>query len=178
MDFSSIVAAYIPYWLLGAGMLYATYKSEHKDLVRVEPKTVAKWTGFLVLLTIYRTIMFKYFPDAFAVAVAKESVSTIPWQLTLTVFWEDACHGLPLVLLRRFLGTKWYAWPVHIITLAMVMFAFGLGHTYQGIGAATLLSLYIPASMDIGKRRGFGTVMINHTLYDLSTVLFMKWITG
>lgn len=173
MDFSTIASIYWPYWLLGLAMIFATKKSEYKELMRVEIKSVVKWIIFLVFLTIYRIVMFKNFPDQFALTDNQKSLSIISWPITLLVFWEDATFGLPLLLLRKILGTRWFTFPIHLIAMLTVMFSFGLGHTYQGIGAAMLLSLYVPASVSIGGKRGFGTVMINHTLYDLATIVFM-----
>lgn len=159
-------------------MIFATRKTEHKELVRVEPKAVKNWSIFLVLLTVYRMVMYKFFPEAFALNEATKGSTELPWQMTLFVFWEDACHGLPLLLLKKMLGNKWLMKPFHFLLMLMVMFSFGLGHTYQGVTAAIILSFYIPASMNIADRRGFGTVMICHTLYDLSTVFFVRWIMG
>jgi hypothetical protein len=105
-------------------------------------------------------------------------VHFIPWQTTLGVFWEDAVHALPLVLLGKMFANKtWYKiakWPL----LAAVMCSFGAGHLYQGVLAACMLSFYIPFSMKMGEKHGFGTVMLCHMMYDLITLLSIGWIVG
>lgn len=159
-------------------MLYATVKAGHKEIIRVEWKPVAKWTAFMVFLAAFRISMFKFFPSVFNFKEAFQNIGWLPWQATLTVFWEDAAHGLPLLLLRQFLGTKWPMIPIHVIAMALVMLSFGLGHTYQGNTAAMMLSLYIPYSVSLGKKIGFGTVMINHSIFDLSTILSIQYMMG
>lgn len=165
-----------PYWIMGAFMVWATLRTRSKDLVRVEIPAVFNWVRFLITITFLRILVIKLFPAQFHEAT--KDMTDIPWPLTLTVFWEDAMHGLPLVLIRRFLGTAKWTWPIHGILMAIVMLEFGLGHVYQGVPAAMLLSLYIPVSMNLGKKYGFGTVMIGHTLYDLFTVLTLKMMMG
>ena len=162
-----------PLWLFGMFMMLMTYKAGHGDLLKVDKKRLKKWIIFLGFLSVYRYLMLKYtgFNEAMGAL-------TIPWQAAFTVSWEDACHGLPLALLYRFVCTKKYAkfimWPA----IAVVMTAFGLGHTYQGIWAAAFLSLYVPFTYDFGKKHGFGTVMIGHILYDLVTLLLIHWMAG
>lgn len=177
MDFQSIASVMFPYWIMGALMILATIKSGRKDLVRIDPKGLAKWLKFLFFITIYRILMFKLWPGDH-LQNAASAVTQIPWTLTLTVFWEDACHGLPLLLIRNFLGNKWWSWPINTLLMAVVMFSFGLGHVYQGIFSAILLSFYIPYSIKLGNKYGFGTVMVGHTLYDLITVLSLKFLIG
>jgi hypothetical protein len=179
MDIKSIAAVMYPYWLMGAFVIWATIKGGNKDVVRVEKKPLMSWIKFLVIITCYRIVMFKLFAHGTSLEETAKTITTIPWPLTLTVFWEDACHGLPLLLLRNFIGTdKWWKWLIHAPLLAMVMLEFGLGHVYQGVFAAAMLSLYIPYSIHLGRKHGFGTVMIGHTLYDLTTILSLKFLLG
>jgi hypothetical protein len=170
--------AMYPYWLLGAGVLIATAVAGYKDVIRVEKPALISFLKFIGVLTLYRVILFTLFPHFGPFADSAKNVLTIPWPLTLTVFWEDACHGLPLYLLRKLIGTKKWTWPIHGLLTAIVMLEFGLGHVYQGVGAAALLSLYIPYSIKLGEKFGFGTVMICHTLFDLSTILTLKFLLG
>jgi hypothetical protein len=152
MDFKQVALNMWPAWTLGAYMLYVTGKSQFKDLLRIEKKPIMKWSFFLLFLTLYRILTIKYLAQTDMYKDALQNVAFIPWQATLTVFWEDACHTLPLVLLRRFLGTKWYMFPVHFFLLLMVMFSFGAGHTYQGYGVAAFLMLYIPLTLKNGRK--------------------------
>lgn len=179
MSFTEIALRMYPYWIMGLFMLFAVWHSEYKNLLRVQPKAVLKWALFLVGLTAYRIVIFKYFSGNEMLQNVKSGAGIIPWQATLTVFWEDACHGLPLAIMSLKLG-KDKLWK-KILTWAMIvfaMFAFGLGHVYQGVIAAFFLSFYIPFTFKKGQEVGFGTVMICHTLYDLATILTIKTFLG
>lgn len=178
MDLKTMALAMYPYWILGAGVLSATAFAGFKDLIRVEKTAIVAFLKFIGILTLYRVILFTLFPHFGPFADSAKNVLQIPWPLTLTVFWEDACHGLPLVLLRKLIGTRKWTWPIHGFFTAMIMLEFGLGHLYQGVAAAALLSLYIPYSIKMGQKYGFGTVMICHTLFDLTTVLSLKFLLG
>lgn len=182
MSFTEFALRMWPSWALGAFMIAATVKAGYKELVRVEKKPVLTFLKFMLKISairalIYAALVLFKVPMGY-VDSAKEAVSILPWAGTLTVFWEDACHGLPLVLLAQFLGDRWYARSLNFAALLLVMFSFGLGHTYQGVIAAIMLSFYIPFSMDAGKKYGFGTVMVCHTLYDLITILMVKFLSG
>jgi len=168
-----------PYWIMGLFMIFAVWHSKYKDLLRIEFKAVLKWLGFIVLLTAYRIAVFKIFHGNEKIHDMTSGAMMIPWQATLTVFWEDACHGLPLAIMSLGLGSdklwkKILMWAV----VAMVAFAFGLGHVYQGYVAAFFLSFYVPYTFKKGQQIGFGTVMICHTLYDLATIVTIKMFVG
>lgn len=179
MTFTEIAIRMYPYWLMGLFMMFATYKSKYRDLLRVEWKPIYKWCIVLVLLTIYRVLMLKYFSGHPKLEEMTSGAMTLPWQATLTVFWEDMCHGLPLAILSLALG-KDRLWKRILtrIAIAVVMVSFGLGHVYQGYIAAAFLSLYIPFTFKKGQEVGFGTVMICHTLYDLVTILTLNACLG
>lgn len=180
MDLLNFALRMWPNWLMGIYMIYATIKSDNKDLVRVESSPIRNWVEILTFATIFRFLAFFTMKltgtGLDAIREHLMPIFQIPWQLTLTVFWEDACHTLPLALLQRFLPNKLWAKALNFVALLLVMLSFGLGHTYQGIGAACLISLYIPISLKLGKKYGFGTMMICHTLYDLSTALLVQWV--
>lgn len=176
MDLKSMVLVMYPYWIAGALMIWATVKTGNKEAVRVEKKGIKEFCKFIFVITLYRILLFKLFHNHFHDTA--KAVTQIPWVLTLTVFWEDAMHGLPLLLIRNFIGNKWWSKPVNLLLTAVVMLEFGLGHVYQGVLSAVLLSFYIPYSVKMGKKHGFGTVMICHTLYDLTTVLSLKFLLG
>lgn len=178
MDFKTFALKMYPYWILGAGVLAATALAGLKDIIRIEKQAVFNFIKFLGILTLYRIVLFKLFPNFGPFHDAAKNITMIPWLATLTVFWEDACHGLPLYLLQKLIGTKKWTWPIHGILTAMVMLEFGLGHVYQGLASAALLSLYVPYSIRYGKQYGFGTVMVCHTLFDLATILSMKVLLG
>lgn len=179
MTFTEMALRMYPYWIMGIFMLFAVYQSNHRDLLRIELNKIGKWILFLGGLTIYRIIVFKLFSGNEYLHQAGTGASIIPWQATLTVFWEDACHSLPLVILARALGTdRWWKKGLIGAAIALVMVSFGLGHVYQGYLAAIFLSFYIPFTYKKGQEVGFGTVMICHMLYDLATILTIKQFLG
>lgn len=179
MTFQEIAMRMFPFWMMGLFMLVAVYRSENRDLLRVDYKSVAKWILFLGAITIYRVIVFKIFEGNEKLHDMTSGAMMIPWQATLTVFWEDMCHTVPIALLARWLGTdKWWKKGVIGAVIGLVMVSFGLGHVYQGAIAAAFLSLYIPFTYKKGQEIGFGTIMVCHTLYDLVTILTIKTFLG
>lgn len=168
-----------PYWVLGLIMLYTVWQSKHRDLLRVDYKSVAKWIMFLGAITLYRIAVFKIFQGNEKLHEMTSGAMMIPWQATLTVFWEDMVHTVPIAIFARWLGNdkKWKKFVVGA-AITLVMFSFGLGHVYQGAIAAAFLSLYIPFTYKKGQEIGFGTIMICHTLYDLVTILTIKSFLG
>lgn len=179
MTFTEMALRMYPYWIMGLFMLFVTYQSKHRDLLRIQWKSVGKWLLFLGGLTIYRIAMFKLFEGHQYLQDAAEGAMIIPWQATLTVFWEDLCHTVPLVILTRWLGKdKLWKKMISWLAIGMVMVAFGLGHVYQGVIAAVVLSFYIPFTYKKGQEVGFGTVMLCHVLYDLVTILTLKNFLG
>jgi hypothetical protein len=165
-----------PFWILGILVMWAVIAAGKKQLLKVEFKPVVKWCTFLALLTVWRIMMAKL---ASYNGIHDAEPFIIPWMASFTVFWEDACHGLPVLLLRQLIGVhKWWAKILNFIMLAVTMFSFGLGHLYQGLVPAMILCMYIPYSIRCGKKYGFGTVMICHMLYDLVTLLFVQYLAG
>lgn len=178
MDVKTMAAMMYPCWIIGALILIATVCAGQKNVIRVEKPALVKWLKILCMLTVYRVILFTLFPNFSVFKHAHDAMSIIPWPMTLTVFWEDACHGLPLFLLKKWIGDKKYGKYAYKAALILVMVAFGLGHVYQGAAAAIMLSFYIPYSIKLGEKYGFGTVMIGHSLFDLSTILAVKFLLG
>lgn len=179
MTFQEIAMRMFPYWMMGLFMLYAVYQSEHKDLLRVQYKSVARWVLFLGGLTLYRILVFNVFADSEQLHDMTSGAAMIPWQATLTVFWEDMCHTVPLVIFSRWLGNdKLWKKGLTWAAILFVMASFGLGHVYQGNFAALFLSFYIPFTYKKGQEVGFGTVMVCHTLYDLVTILTIQNVLG
>jgi hypothetical protein len=175
MDWKTIVSHMWPCWVLGLAVLFAVAKSDYKALLRIDKKAVAKWGIFMILLMGFRIFTLGHIHSE-TLKESLQNVSWIPWPMTLTVFWEDACHGLPLAILKKMLGNRWFAKPLNLIALLTAMLSFGSGHVYQGFLAAALIMFYIPFSMQKGEEYGFGTVMLCHMMWDLSTVLSVQWV--
>jgi len=180
MNITEIAKQMWPCWALGAIILHQVWNSKNKDLLRIQPDSLKKWIGFLFLITALRVMAFDIYillkGSAPPLHKLASTISQIPILATFTTFWEDACHGLPLVLLRRWMVGKWFSKPLNILATLAIMLSFGSGHTYQGIIPALMLTMYIPISAKLGEKHGFGTVMIGHSLYDFFTLLTVKWM--
>ena len=178
MDFKTIAESMYPFWMIGTIVIAMVLAAGKKNVLRIERKPVLVWGACMVLLVGWRIFLDKVI-GYHGSQMAVQGMLTIPWTASFTVFWEDACHGLPLLLLQDLIGKKKrWAKVLYGVVLTTIMVAFGLGHLYQGIFPALLLCMYIPYSVDVGRRYGFGTIIICHMLYDLSTLLFVHYLVG
>jgi hypothetical protein len=178
MDMITVILQMWPCWLLGLAMIYFTWQSEYRSILKVDFKAILKFSKTLLVIAVLRFFALKFLWPQAMVDAARATAHFIPWQAVLGTFWEDACHSMPLVLAGLMWGThKWYPW-LSRLALVVVALSFGSGHIYQGIWPAMAISFYIPVAMRLGKQYGFGTVMICHILYDLSTLLSIRWILG
>lgn len=175
MDVKTAILHYYPYWILGILMIVATLFSEFKDLMVIKPKSIWSFTKIMAKVTVFRSVLMYFFPPTLA-SVAP--VLKIPLWLTGTVFWEDAAHTLPLAIAARILGNTLPAKVMVWLLTAIMMVSFGLGHTYQGILTACMISFYIPIVTNLGKKHGFGTVMVCHCMYDFITLLTIRLFLG
>lgn len=159
------------YWALGILMIVVAYKKD-KSLVRIEKDKVFNWIKILIIITAFRLSEF-YFMKLFGLSMQDtieqmRAVSYPDFAGTFFVFWEDAAHALALILLLDYCKNSTYLPVIRFLSVFIFMVSFGVGHTYQGYMAAAFLALYVPFGMKMGMQYGFGTIMICHTLYDLS----------
>jgi hypothetical protein len=178
MNISEVAERMWPAWAMGLVMLALVKNSKHANLLKVDKSGLLRFAKWMVVITLIRFVMLKLLAPEEMLESIRSTVNFLPWQTTLGVFWEDMCHTVPLVILgRMYAKEKWYQYA-RLPLLAMVMFSFGSGHMYQGVLASCMLSLYIPITMKLGKKWGFGTVMLCHMFYDMATLLTLKWIVG
>jgi hypothetical protein len=147
--------------------------TKDKDVIRISWDKLAQWTAFLVILAIFRLLQYDFLLNAGAL----RGIPTIPpmidmekWTLGL-VFWEDMFFGVPLYYIWKYMNRKWLQIALTLIISAV----FAYGHAYQGITGviwAAFLPYYV--SYNVGKRYGFGTSMLGHIMYDVSTVYLIK----
>lgn len=174
MNFYDLISEMWPCWLMGIIVIICVISSGKKELLRVDRTALKKWVIFLLWTITLRFIFCKLFlSPAVAKSLSKQS-DFMPWMAPITVFWEDMMHGLPLLILKEYLqNAKWKTWLYRAI-LMIFMFEFGLGHLYQGVMASVILSMYVPWSINLGKKYGFGTVMLGHIIYDSFTLFFIR----
>lgn len=180
MTFTEMAMHMFPFWILGALFMWATIKAGYGNLIRVEGKAVLEFVKFMFFMTIFRVALFKLFPSIVNLLPGdpKALVGFIPWGGTLFVFWEDMVHVVPLVILFNALNDSKAANVIRAVLTGLVMFAFGSGHIYQGLIPAAMISFYIPYTLEFGKKYGSGTVMVCHTIFDLVTLLTLKFLLG
>lgn len=167
-----------PAWTMGLLMLYLVKNSKYANLLRVEKKGLLKFAGWMAAVTILRLVVIKWLSPPSMGAEAHEMANFLPWQVTLGVFWEDMCHTVPLAIVAKMLAKNKWQKLISGALLGLVMFSFASGHVYQGMFAAAFISLYIPFTMNLAKKYGFGTIMLCHMFYDLVTILTFKWLIG
>lgn len=177
MDITTIASEMWPSWLMGISIILLVLWSGNKHFLRINKRALVKWAKLLVIVTFWKVLIYKVF-ELGSLFGSIGSASFIPLSMVFTVFWEDAVFGLPLMLLRLKIGKKRWPLPFYWLYMAAAMVIFGAGHMYQGPIRACLLSLYVPLTVKIGQKHGFGTVMIGHVMYDLVTLAFIKMMYG
>ena len=178
MNIEQAVLQLGPCWILGIVMIALTWFSQYRDVLKIDKSVIIKFAKILAIGTAARLIVFHFFAPAAVIEQMREMTKLIPWQALFGVFWEDACFSMPLVLAGlMFNKSKLWSWLSKPM-LAVVMASFACGHLYQGLSSALMISLYIPFAMQMGKKYGYGTVMLCHIMYDFSTLLSLKWMLG
>jgi hypothetical protein len=171
MSFLDFASRMFPYWCMGAFMFWAVWNSKYKDLLSFDKKSCAKFFLTMVCVTFIRVWLIKLAISQGANTNGLKAIHGLPIGGTLFVGWEDLCFSVPLVLLRRILGTSKWMMPIHYLVMAFTAFSFFTGHIYQGYTAAAFISLYIPFGVYFGQKKGFATLMANHVIYDFCTFL-------
>ena len=178
MDARQVADGLFPCWCMGLWIMYLVWNSDHKDLLKVSKEGLIKFAKFLGIVTAARIFYLSVIaPDATLEAI-RNSSDAVPWQIMLGVFWEDMCNTIPLVILGTMIeGKKWLR-PLYLMLMAAMSLTFGSLHAYEGLQAMIVLSMYIPFTIRLVKKYGFGTVMICHIVYDLVTFFTFKTIAG
>jgi hypothetical protein len=176
MSFIEFASRMFPYWCLGGFMFWAVWNSEYKDLLAFSKKTYLEFLSFMIVVCVIRICLIRFIVHHGVNVSSFSAVKKLPIGGTLFVGWEDLAFSLPLVLLRRMLGTSKWMMPVHYLLLAFTTLAFFTGHIYQGYLSAGLISLYIPWAVNFSQKRGFRTLMFGHMTYDFLT--FVALIYG
>jgi hypothetical protein len=158
--------------LVGFFIILLIFIFDRKNL-DVKTDKITKFLTFMALVTAFRLAL-----NSFQGNLPQGGLG-IPFYMFAIVPWEDAFYVAPLLYLDYMRETKWgrYMWNTLAIALSI---HFGLGHAYQGLFGIAITSLYpYFVSYKYSKRTSLGTVMVCHILYDMITVLTMKysWMT-
>lgn len=170
MTFKQVALSMWPAWVAGAIIILATAKSKFRDLLAVKLPAIKFFICFAAVNSILRLIAWKLFHRMTVFPINMKEVAEIPWQAGLFVFWEDATHILPLLIFQRIISGRKYMYLFYFAIMFLIMLDFGLGHIYQSLLVGLVMMFYIPAVMNLGKQFGVGTVMICHTIFDLSAM--------
>lgn len=176
MDLRVEIINFLPMWIFALLFIFYIRQSEYKNIMRFNVSAIMKFFYFMLAVTIGKLTYFHFFSTVEDVRSMKALMDFIPWQFTLGTFWEDTTTSLPIVLLDNMLSNRKIYKFIRLPFLIMTMIAFGSGHMYQGIIAASVISFYVPLSIVLGKKYGFATVMAGHIMFDLLTWIFMKLV--
>lgn len=169
MDVRQVADGLFPCWCLGLAMMYLVYNSSHKDLLKVSKEGLIRFAKFLGVVTAVRIFYIAMIAPDQTLEAIRNATNMMPWQTMLGVYWEDMCNAVPLVILGSMIAGKKWLKPFYYVLLAAMSLTFGAMHSYEGPQAIVVMSMYIPFTMRLGKKHGFGTVMLCHIAYDLCT---------
>lgn len=174
MSFLEFASYMYPYWLFGIAMFWAIYKSEYKDILSFNIKSFIKFFIFMAVISTWRYFSIKALANHGVSLDSLKATKILPIGAVFFTPWEDLCHVAPLLVLRKLIGTSKWVMPIHFLATICIMISFGIGHLYQGIFSAMMLSLYIPFGVRLSKNKGLGTLMAGHVLYDFSTLMIIR----
>lgn len=168
MEFLIYLPMLLPIFAI-IGMIYISNFTSEKDLFRVSWDKLAQFMAFLGFIFVLRLLREDFFVSNGLAPVPLPPVGEM-WTLGL-VFWEDFFFAIPIYYICKHMKNKWFKF----VLILLISTIFGLGHIYQGWGAAFVLAL-MPyfVTYHYGKKYGFGTTMIGHIMYDVSTIMLAK----
>lgn len=178
MDLKHTADAMFSCWVLGLIMIYLVKNSKYSYLLRIEPAALFRFAKFLLFLTSCRLFYYGLIAPQETLDSIKAATNMMAWPTFFGVYWEDACNAMALVVMTKLFKQNKLFNLIRLPILTMMSISFGMGHAYQGMQAAVIMSLYIPITMTLGRRYGFGTVMLCHIAYDLLTFFSLKTIAG
>jgi hypothetical protein len=146
-------------------MIYA-FRKDRKQL-KMSWDGLAKFTGFMALLTMYRLCMF----DTFTSIDEFHRFPIKMWQFML-VFLEDAFFVMIPYYLTRNRQSKIFKY----IVWGCFSVLFASGHLYQGLFVAAVTGVYpYFISRKYALKSSFLTVMACHFMYDCFTFVTLKF---
>lgn len=143
------------------------FNKEEKNLFRISWDKLAMFMAFLFALAIFRLMQFDYLLSHGLMKMPHlpEELRYHKYALGL-VFWEDFFFAVPIYFIMKNCKRNWLKYS----SIAIISLLFGLGHAYQG-WSGIAITMFLPyfVSYRYGKEYGFGTVMVGHVMYDITT---------
>lgn len=157
-----------PFWIVGALIIYTSRKMD-ASLTRISWGPVFRFIRFMAYVTAFRLLIG---PVVNTPKLPFEELTR--YVSLLGVFWEDAVHVLPAMIMARIGLPSIFSF----VFLFFSSIAFATGHIYISPEWALITAIYPTISYHYGKKHGLGTVMICHILYDIITVLTVALMLG
>lgn len=159
-------------------LLYAYVK--HPEIVRVDRETVLHFGSLIFIINVVKmaailTVGSSLFPSF--VQGMREAMSHIPSvNYLLAAYWEDTFYVLPYLLLSKLIfNIESKKLKISLFVGLFLLFLtttlhFASGHLYQGkMGWLTVI--YPITSYCIAGRKGLGTMLILHVIFDFSAYI-------
>jgi hypothetical protein len=167
---------YFYYYVIGnfqiigfAVLIYMFFFDEKK--LKVDFNVVAKFVGFMVLITFIRVGLLDI-PEV-SNAFANKGLSRTSFYRFLFVGLEDLFFVMIPLYLCKFCKTKTLRFAIWVFFTGF----FAIGHIYQGIFAVFVTGLYpYFISRKYTLKHGLGTVIACHFLYDCFTLSAVKFV--
>lgn len=159
--------------------MYAFLK--RPEILRIDRDLVKMFGGLITVInvikiTVLGLVIHQFWPDLF------RKIESIYWSIPanhlLAVWWEDSFYVLPYLLLATpimTIASKRLRAAAMIAAATMFLITtahFTMGHLYQGpMGLVTCIYPFV--SYYVGGRKGLGTVMMLHIIFDFTTYMAM-----
>ena len=154
---------YFFYLFASVTVIIYAFKTDREQL-SIDWGALAKFSGFMVLLTCYRLCMY----DS---GIAELHRFPMKMSAFLTVFLEDAFFVMIPYYLCKKTSKKW----LQYFLWAAFSLLFASGHVYQGLLIAAITGLYpYFISRKYSMKSTFMTVMACHFIYDCLTFCAAK----
>jgi hypothetical protein len=160
---------------------YAWLKAPH--VLRVDREVVKLFGGFVTVVNFLKAVALfavvrHVWPEKFQEIT--RIFDMIPANHLLAVWWEDSFYVLPYLLVTPAILSIRSAWlrmaamGGAFLVFLVTTLHFMLGHLYQG-PAGLVTAVYPFISYAMGGRKGLGTVMVLHILFDF-TIYMSIWM--
>lgn len=150
------------------------------EILRIDRETILLFGSFVFIINVIEMIImvtggFFLFPKFIQGVI--QSMSHIPSvNYLLAAYWEDTFYVLPYLLASSFLfkveskNLKISLFILLFLSFVLTTLHFASGHLYQGkLGWLTVI--YPIASYCIGGRKGLGTMLMLHVIFDFSAYI-------
>jgi len=165
-------------FILTAVVLFCYAWVRHPHLLKVDRPSVLKYGTLIVVINFLKVVglsLYAVFKEPEALLHTAQIFDLIPPNALLAVWWEDCFYVLPfLIIMQRIDAVKNYWLKSIYLISSTVLFLiaalhFMAGHAYQG-PAGMVTIIYPIISFFVARRKGLGTMLILHILFDISAV--------